>query len=98
MCIRDSAMSIYDSCLFFVAGKEIIFGTNLSDLCNIYLPEKFANSLSLSEIYQLMGRVGRVNASNYSTIMTNDDKTFWNLLSCDDNFEKECFVEEKMKY
>ena len=90
-------MDKYDSCLFFVAGKEIIFGTNLGELTNIYLPELFAKSLSLSELYQLMGRVGRVGVSNYSTIMTCDAQTFANLLSCDDNFERECFVEQKMK-
>lgn len=94
---KELLMNKYDSCLFFVASKEIIFGTNLADLSNIYLTKEFAKSLSLSELYQLMGRVGRVGVSNYSTIMTCDDQTFANLLSCDDNFERECFVEQKMK-
>ena len=94
---KQMLMDKYESCLFFVAGKEIIFGTNLGELTNIYLPELFAKSLSLSELYQLMGRVGRVGVSNYSTIMTCDAQTFAHLLSCDDNFERECFVEQKMK-
>ena len=94
---KELAMNIYESCLFFVAGKEIIFGTNLADLTNIYLPAQFANTLSISELFQLMGRVGRVGVSNYSTIMTSDDTTFSYLLSCDDNYEKECFAEQKMK-
>ena len=94
---KELLMNKYESCLFFVASKEIIFGTNLSDLSNIYLTKEFAKSLSLSELYQLMGRVGRVGVSNYSTIMTCDDETFAHLLSCDDNFERECFVEQKMK-
>lgn len=93
---RQLLMSVYNSSLFFVAGKEIIYGTNLPELVNIVLPED-AQELSNSEIYQLLGRCGRVGVSNFASIMTNDDITLYKLLSCNDIHEQENFVEEKLK-
>lgn len=94
---RQLIMSIYSSSIFFIAGKEIIFGTNLPDLVNIFLPYEYANTLSTSELYQLQGRVGRNGISNFASIMTNDDQTLYKLLSCEDIFEKENIVEQKLK-
>jgi RecG-like helicase len=94
---RQLIMSIYSSSIFFIAGKEIIFGTNLPDLVNIFLPYEYANTLTTSELYQLQGRVGRNGISNFASIMTNDDQTLYKLLSCEDIFEKENIVEQKLK-
>lgn len=94
---REIIMDLYNYFLFFCSGKQIIYGTNLANLCNIFLPSIIAKNLSIPELYQLLGRVGRPGSSNHANIITTDEKTLRILLSIDDTYEKETEVENEMK-
>ena len=95
---KELIMKLYDTYLFFCSGKEIIYGTNLSNLCNIYLPWSVCESLSIPEMYQLIGRVGRPGSSNHANIVTTDDRTVQTLLSLDDSYERtEIDVENEVR-
>lgn len=90
---RKLVMKLYKYLSFLVSGKEIVYGTNLSSLINIFIDDNFAEHVSISELYQLMGRVGRVGRSYHANIMTTDEKTVKRLLSLEDNVEKENDIE-----
>lgn len=90
---RFLVMKLYKSFLFFVSGKKIIYGTNLANLCNIYLPYEICKSLRLPELFQLLGRVGRPGSSNHATIITDHEETVERLFSLDESYEKETLVE-----
>lgn len=94
---RELIMNIYQYFLFFCSGKKIIYGTNLSNLCNIFLPHIVTKSLSIPELYQLLGRVGRPGSSNHANIITTDIETTKTLLSIDDTYEKETEVEKEIQ-
>ena len=94
---RELMMKIYNAFMFFCSGKQIIYGTNLANLCNIFLPSIIAKNLSIPELYQLIGRVGRPGSSNHANIITTDDETTKILLSVDDTYEKETMVEKEME-
>jgi len=90
---RDLIMRIYHSFLFFCSGKEIVYGTNLSSLVNIFLDEDFVKTINTPELYQLMGRVGRMGRSYHANIMTTDQSVVDKLLSFDDSFEADNDIE-----
>ena len=90
---RKLVMKLYQYLSFLVSGKEIVYGTNLSGLINIYIDNEFAKHLSISELYQLMGRVGRVGRSYFASIITSDEMTVKKLLSLEDNVERENDIE-----
>jgi len=94
---RELIMQMYKYFLFFCSGKQIIYGTNLANLCNIFLPSIIAKNLSIPELYQLLGRVGRPGASNHANIITTDIETTKLLLSIDDTYEKETDVEKEIE-
>lgn len=94
---RELIMQMYQYFLFFCSGKQIIYGTNLANLCNIFLPSIIAKNLSIPELYQLLGRVGRPGASNHANIITTDFETTKLLLSIDDTYEKETDVEKEIE-
>lgn len=90
---RDLIMKIYHSFLFFCSGKEIVYGTNLSGLVNIFLDEEFVDTINTPELYQLMGRVGRMGRSYHANIITTHQKVVDKLLSFDDSFEEDNDIE-----
>ena len=90
---RKLTMKLYQYLSFLVSGKEIVYGTNLSSLINIFIDNDFAEHVSISELYQLMGRVGRVGRSYHANIITTDEVTVKRLLSLEDNVEKENEIE-----
>jgi hypothetical protein len=94
---RESLMKLYNQISFFCAGKAIIYGTNLSSLVNVYIPKEFADTCSTTELYQLIGRVGRCNTSSHATIFTTDDLTLERLLSCGSEQEEETEVENEVR-
>lgn len=92
---NELSMRVYNSFLFFCCSKEIIYGTNLHSLVNIFLMKEVADQLSTSEIYQTLGRVGRMGVSNHSNIFVDDVNTLERILSFDDTSEKETYVERE---
>lgn len=90
---RKLIMKLYHHLQFLVSGKEIVYGTNLSSLINIFIDDDFAQNVSISELYQLMGRVGRVGRSYNANIVTTNEKTVKRLLCLEDNIETDNDIE-----
>ena len=87
-------MKLYRNLSFFCSGKEIVYGTNLSGLCNIFIDSEFMNTINIPELYQLMGRVGRMGRSYHANIITMSYETVEKLLSFDESFESENYIEK----
>ena len=94
---RELTMDIYDSFLFFCSTKKIIYGTNLPNISTIVIPPCIASKLSVSEIYQYIGRAGRKGVSFSADIILFDDQTIRIALSIDDTYEKLTDVENELK-
>lgn len=90
---RNLIMRIYHSFIFFCSGKEIVYGTNLSSLVNIFLDQDFVETINTPELYQLMGRVGRMGRSYHANIITTHQSVVDKLLSFDDSFEADNDIE-----
>lgn len=91
---RDLVMKAYNSYAFLSSGKDIVYGTNLPGLVNIYIDKSFSSTNTISTIYQLMGRAGRPGRSYHANIFVNDENSVKKLLSMDDNFERENDIEQ----
>lgn len=91
---QELTMDIYNSFLFFCSTKKIIYGTNLPNISTIVIPSCIAQKLSISEIYQYIGRAGRRGvSSNHADIILFDQETLKIALGIDDTHEKETDVE-----
>ena len=90
---RKLVMKLYKYLSFLVSGKEIVYGTNLSGLVNIFIDNDFSQNLSISELYQLMGRVGRVGRSYHAMVINVNEMSVKRLLSLEDNVERENDIE-----
>ena len=86
---RNLVMNIYDKLLFLCSGKDIVFGTNLPGLTNVFIDEPFAAEQSISTLYQLMGRVGRMGRSYHATIILNSEDGVGKVLSTEGNIDDE---------
>ena len=86
---RNLVMSIYDKLLFLCSGKDIVFGTNLPGLTNVFIDEPFASEQSISTLYQLMGRVGRMGRSYHANIILNSEEGVSKVLSMEGNIDHE---------
>lgn len=86
---RNLVMSIYDKLLFLCSGKDIVFGTNLPGLTNVFIDESFASEQSISTLYQLMGRVGRMGRSYHANIILNSEEGVGKILSMEGNIDHE---------
>lgn len=91
---RNLIMKLYNHLSFFCSGKEIVYGTNLSGLVNIFIDNDFMNTINIPELYQLMGRVGRMGRSYHANIITMSEETVNKLLSFDESFESENDIEK----
>ena len=90
---QNLIMRIYHNLLFFNSGKEIVYGTNLANLTNIFLDKDFVDTINVCELYQLMGRIGRMGRSYNANIITCDEEVVRRCLALDDSFEKENEIE-----
>lgn len=86
---RNLVMNIYDKLLFLCSGKDIVFGTNLPGLTNVFIDESFAANQSISTLYQLMGRVGRMGRSYHANIIMNSEAGVSKVLSMEGNIDYE---------
>lgn len=91
---RNLIMKLYRNLSFFCSGKEIVYGTNLSGLVNIFIDNDFMKSINIPELYQLMGRVGRMGRSYHANIITMSQETVDKLLSFDESFESDNDIEK----
>lgn len=91
---RSLMMRLYNNFLFFVSGKDIVYGTNLAGLTNIFLDKNFVEKINTCELYQMMGRVGRMGRSYNANIIASDESVVQRCLSFDDSFEKENDIEK----
>ena len=91
---RSLMMRLYTNFLFFVSGKDIVYGTNLAGLTNIFLDKDFVDKINTCELYQMMGRVGRMGRSYNANIITSDESVVQRCLSFDESFEKENDIEK----
>ena len=87
-------MKVYNQSLFFCSGIDVVYGTNLSSLENIFIDDDFAKNVSIPTLYQLMGRVGRIGRSYHANIITNSENTIKKLFSLDDNIDKQNDIEK----
>ena len=90
---QNLIMRIYHNLVFFNSGKEIVYGTNLANLTNIFLDKDFVDTINVCELYQLMGRIGRMGRSYNANIVTCDEEVVRRCLALDDSFEKENEIE-----
>jgi hypothetical protein len=72
---RRLVMEQYPHLLFLCSGKEIVFGTNLPSLVNIFIDKSFGDNEHPNVLYQLMGRAGRMGRSYHATIIVNSETT-----------------------
>jgi len=82
---RNLIMNMYKDYAFVCSCKDIVFGTNLPDLVNVYISKDFASAQSLGVLYQLMGRVGRIGRSYHANIIFDDEESVKKILSLDCN-------------
>lgn len=86
---RNLVMDIYDKLVFLCSGKDIVFGTNLPGLTNVFIDDCFAKDESLSVLYQLMGRVGRMGRSYHANIIVNSEEAVQKIMSFGSNIDQD---------
>jgi len=86
---RDLVMSVYHELLFLLSGKDIVFGTNLPNLTNIFIDSSFAKEESIAVLYQLMGRVGRMGRSYHANVIVDSDEGLEKILSLHHNTDQD---------
>jgi hypothetical protein len=84
---RNLIMNIYNQLCFICSCKDIVFGTNLPKLVNIFITKEFAEMESVGILYQLMGRVGRMGKSYHANIILDDEISVQKILSLDSNID-----------
>lgn len=77
---RRLVMNRYPDLLFLCSGKEIVFGTNLPGLVNIFIDSSFGDKEHPNTLYQLMGRAGRMGRSYHANVIVNSDVTLEKIL------------------
>jgi hypothetical protein len=80
-------MTEYKHLFFMGSCKDIVFGTNLPDLVNVFISREFAAKESIPILYQLMGRVGRMGRSYHANIILDDEESVRKILSLDANID-----------
>jgi len=78
---RQLIMSQYQQYSFLCSDKDIVFGTNLPNLCTIVIDPSFLLSQPISHLYQLMGRVGRIGKSYHATILIPSEEGIKKMMS-----------------
>lgn len=78
---RRLVMDKYDQLAFLCSGKEIVFGTNLPSLTNIFIDASFGEREHPNVLYQLMGRAGRLGRSYHANIILNSKVTVDKILN-----------------
>jgi hypothetical protein len=78
---RRMVMAQYPQLMFLCSGKEIVFGTNLPSLTNIFIDGSFGDEEHRDVLYQLMGRAGRLGRSYHANIIVNSEKTLHKILN-----------------
>jgi len=84
---RNLIMTMYKDLFFICSCKDIVFGTNLPDLVNVFITKEFAEVESVSILYQLMGRVGRMGRSHCANIILDSEESVTKILSLDSNMD-----------
>lgn len=84
---RNLIMTMYKDLFFICSCKDIVFGTNLPDLVNVFITREFAEQESVSILYQLMGRVGRMGRSHCANIILDSEESVSKILSLDCNMD-----------
>jgi hypothetical protein len=89
---RNLIMTLYKDLFFVCSCKDIVFGTNLPNLVNVFITKEFAEKESIAILYQLMGRVGRMGRSYHANIILDDDAACNKILSLDSNIDDQHVV------
>ena len=84
---RNLIMTMYKDLFFICSCKDIVFGTNLPNLVNVFITKEFAERESVSILYQLMGRVGRMGRSHCANIILDSEESVSKILSLDSNMD-----------
>ena len=84
---RNLVMAVYRELFMIFSCKDIVFGTNLPGLVNVYIGGDFAAAESVPTLYQLMGRVGRMGRSYHANIILDSAASVQKVLSLDCNVE-----------
>lgn len=82
---RNLMMSFYKNLFFICSNKDIVFGTNLPELVNIFITSDFVQKETISTLYQLMGRVGRIGRSYHANIILDSQESVDKILCLVDN-------------
>jgi len=84
---RQLMMSFYKQLFFICSNKDIVFGTNLPELVNIFITSDFVQKETISTLYQLMGRVGRMGRSYHANIILDSQESVDKILCLEDNID-----------
>jgi hypothetical protein len=84
---RNLMMSYYKNLYFICSNIDIVFGTNLPELVNIFICSDFVNTHTISTLYQLMGRVGRIGRSYHANIILDSQESVDKILCLMDNVD-----------
>jgi transcription-repair coupling factor (superfamily II helicase) len=84
---RNLMMNFYKNLFFICSNKDIVFGTNLPELVNIFISSDFVQSETISTLYQLMGRVGRIGRSYHANIILDSKESVDKILCLVDNVD-----------
>ena len=69
---------------FLYSSHELVFGTNVEGLTNLFVDQEFGNQRPRPHLYQLIGRAGRAGHSYEAHVYTNHPQTVEKIMRFDD--------------
>lgn len=84
---RRMVMRLLPKLAFLWSGQDIVFGTNVEGLTNLFLHNSFASIHSRNVLYQLIGRVGRIGMSYEANIVMDSEATLLKIMSFYDSVD-----------
>jgi hypothetical protein len=78
---RSIVLKLFSKLRFIFSGRELVFGTNVEGLTNLFLDAEFGDKEPRSSIYQLMGRIGRMGHSYEAQVVLNSATTLQKILN-----------------
>lgn len=71
---RMMIMDAFGDLGMIFSGRELVFGTNISNLTNLCILSSFGDTANRGVLYQLIGRIGRVGHSYEARVLTSSQR------------------------
>lgn len=81
---RRLAMKAIRHISILFGGDEIVFGTNIEGLTNLFIDGTFGDRVSRNVLFQLIGRAGRIGQSYQALVVLNSQTTLDKIMSFHD--------------